>query len=148
MSTAIESKMIQPTWVVPDTQPLNQAMWQAWEAKGHFQDREASRAQSKAMYWLSIAALLAAAGLWSRLPPYEVVVRFIVCIGALAAAFQSYHSRRYAGVAVFLLLVGLFNPILPFLNFGSEWERVVVLLSIVPFGLSLVRLAPRRSKNA
>lgn len=100
------------------------------------------------MYWVSIAALLAAAGIWSNLPPYEVVVRFVVCIGALTAGFQTYHLRRFAMVGVFALLVGLFNPILPVLNFTGEWQRVVVLASAVPFGLSLAMLASRRSKNA
>ncbi len=148
MSKSTDLREVEPTWVVPDTEPLNQAMWRKWEAKGQYQDREASRAQSKAVYWISIAALLATVGLWSRLPPYEVVVRFLVCIGAMTAAFQCYHRRRLAMVGVFVLLVGLFNPILPVLNFTGEWQRVVVLLSVFPFGITLSKLAPRRSKNA
>lgn len=147
MSTETNRNEVQPTWVTPDTQPLNQAMWRAWEAKGHYQDREANRAQSKAVYWLAIVALVAAALLWSNLPPYEVVVRFAVCIGALAAAFQSYRRRRYVMVGVFALLVGLFNPVLPLLTFTGEWQRVVVLLSILPFGLSLAKLSSRSQKN-
>lgn len=146
MSTTSASKVPQTTWAVPDVLPLNQAMWRAWEAKGHYQDREASRAQSKAVYWLAIAALLAATGLWSYLPPYEVVVRFIVCIGALAGAFQSYSLRRYAMLGVFALLTILFNPVLPLFNFTGEWQRVVALLSVLPFGLSLAKLSTRRSK--
>ncbi|QOY86441.1 DUF6804 family protein [Paludibaculum fermentans] len=148
MSTSTELKETPPNWVVPETVALNQVMWRKWEAKGQYQDREANRAQSKAMYWVSIAALLAAVALWSRLPPYEVVVRFLVCIGAVTAAFQSFRLRRYAMVVVFALVVGLFNPILPVLDFTGEWQRVVVLLSVLPFGLSLSKLAARRTQNA
>ncbi|MGJ5818105.1 DUF6804 family protein [Paludibaculum fermentans] len=148
MSTTTEQKEVQPSWVVPDIQPLNQSMWRAWEAKGQYQDRQASRSQGKAIYLVSMAALLAAAVLWSNLPPYEVVVRFIVCIGAVTAASQAYQLRRFATVAVFALLIVLFNPILPVLIFAGEWQRVIVLLSMIPFGFSFARLISRSPKNA
>ena len=42
--------------------PLDEAVWQAWVAKGRVQDRRGSAARATAAEWVSIAGLLAAAG--------------------------------------------------------------------------------------
>jgi hypothetical protein len=44
--------------------PLDEAVWQAWVAKGRAQERRSDAAGSKAVKWASIAGLLVAAGLW------------------------------------------------------------------------------------
>jgi hypothetical protein len=68
--------------------PLDEAVWQAWVAKGRVQERRSRAARIKAVKWASIAGLLGAAGLWSRLAPFEVLVRFLVTASALVLIFQ------------------------------------------------------------
>lgn len=86
-------------------------MWQAWVAKGRAQDRRSSAARIKAVKWASIAGLLAAAGIWSHLVPFEVVVRFLVTAGAMVVMFQAFQARQYAGAAVFGALALVFKPV-------------------------------------
>lgn len=125
--------------------PLDEAVWQAWIAKGRAQDRRSSAARMKAVKWVSIAGLLAAAGLWSQLTPYEVVVRFIVAAGAIIVMFQAFEARRYAFAAVFGALALVYNPVAPVFSFSGDWQRALVVTSAVPFVASLawrnVRLA-------
>ena len=61
------------------------------------------------MKWASIAGLLGAAGLWSRLAPFEVLVRFLVTASALVLMFQGFQTRYYS-VAADLLDVGPSGP--------------------------------------
>lgn len=62
MPTVDESEKSQCAWA-----PLDEAVWQAWVAKGRAQDLRSSAVRIKALKWASIVGLLAAAGLWSRL---------------------------------------------------------------------------------
>jgi uncharacterized membrane protein YoaK (UPF0700 family) len=127
------------------SKPLDEAAWQAWGAKGRAQDKRDSAAHMKAVKWVSIAALLVAAGLWSQIMPYEVVVRFIVTAGAIVVMFQALQARHYAVASVFGALVLLYNPVAPTFSFSGDWQRVLVVASAVPFVASLawrkVRLA-------
>lgn len=124
-------------WQPPPVLPLNGAMWEAWEAKGRFEDRRNAAAQVKAVKWISIVTLLAAAAIWSRLGPYEVVVRFIVAIGAIVSMFSSFRVRNYTLGLIFAALVVVFNPVMPVLAFSSEMQRTLVALCVVPFIASL-----------
>jgi len=78
------------------SKPLDEAAWQAWGAKGRAHDKRGSATRMNVVKWVSIAALLAAAVLWSQLTPYEVVVRFIVAAGAIVVMVQAFQARRYA----------------------------------------------------
>jgi hypothetical protein len=91
----------------------------------------------KAVKWVSIAALRVAAGLWSQLMPYEVLVRFIVAAGAIVVMFQAFQARNYAVAAVFAALALLYNPVAPVFSFSGDWQRVLVVGSAVPFVVSL-----------
>lgn len=117
--------------------PLDEAVWQAWIAKGRAQDLRSSAVRIKAVKWASIAGLLAAAGLWSHLAPFEVVVRFLVTAGALVVMFQALQVRHYAVAAVFGALAVFYNPVAPAFNFSGDWQRAVVVASAVPFVASL-----------
>jgi hypothetical protein len=86
--------------------------------------------------WASIAAL-AAAGLWSHLVPFEVVVRFLVTAGAMVVMFQAFQARYYAVAAVFAALALFYNPVAPAFSFSGDWQRAVVVASAVPFVVSL-----------
>lgn len=138
MSTSVELQGSREVWQPPLAKPLDEAVWQAWMVKGREQDRRSSAARVKAVKWVSAAALLVAAGLWSHLRPYEVVVRFIVAAGAIVVMFQAFHARHYAFAAVFGALALLYNPVAPVFSFSGDWQRVVVFASAVPFVASLV----------
>ena len=138
MSTSVELPGPQETWAPPAARPLDEAVWQAWVAKGRAQDRRSSAARIKAVKWASIAGLLGAVGLWSHLAPFEVVVRFVVTASALVVMFQAFQTRYYAVAAVFGALALLYNPEAPAFNFSGDWQRAVVVVSAVPFVASLV----------
>lgn len=125
-------------------QPLNPVMWQAWEARGLAEERKSNATRVKAATWISIAALLTWAGLWSYLAPFEVVLRFLVAIGACVLVYKSWHARRYAIAAMFGALVLLYNPVMPLFSLSSDWLRIVLVVSAIPFFASLDRrsLAP------
>lgn len=148
MSTFVELQESQTAFVAPESRPLDEAVWQAWAEKGRAQDRRSSAARVKAVKWVSIAVLLAAAGLWSHFAPYEVVVRCIVTAGALAMMFDAFHARRYAFAAVFGALALLYNPLGSFLTFSGGWQRAVVASSAVPFVASLAWRNVRTAHNA
>jgi hypothetical protein len=137
MSALVQLQRSPDVWEPPLLKPLDEAVWQAWVVKGRAQERQRSDARMKAVKWVSIAGLLAAAGLWSYLMPYDVVVRFIVALGALVVMFQAFHARHYAFSAVFGALALLYNPVAPIFSFSGDWQRAVVVTSAVPFVLAL-----------
>src|SRR5688572_11880584 len=114
-------------WVQPPAKQLNDVVWQAWVAKGRASDRRASATRLKAAKWFSITGLLIAAGVWSELAPYEIVVSFLVAAGATVVMFQAVHTGHYVFAAVFAALVALYNPVIPIVSFSGEWQRVVVV---------------------
>ena len=117
--------------------PLHDPAWHAWVARGRVQDRRRSASHFKAVRWVSIAGLLAAAGLWSQLPPYEVVLRWLVAGGAMILMFQAFRAQRYAVAAVFGALALLYNPVAPAFTLSGDWHRYLVVVSAVPFLASL-----------
>lgn len=137
----------QSTWAPPAAKPLDEGVWQAWVAKGRAQDRRSGAALAKAVTWVSIAGLLAAAGLWSHRAPYEIVLRFIVAAGAIVVMFQAFQARHYAFTAVFGALALLFNPVVPVFSFSGDWQRVLVIASAVPFIASLAWRKVRLARN-
>ena len=127
----------QSAWPPPAARPLDEAVWQAWVAKGRAQDRRSSAARIEAVKGASIAGLLAAAGLWSHLAPFEVVVRFLVTASAMVVMFQAFRARYYAVAAVFGALALFYNPVVPAFSFSGDWQHAVVVASAVPFVASL-----------
>lgn len=123
---------------VTPVKPLDEAVWQAWLAKNRAQEKRSSVMQMVAVKWVSIAALLAAAGMWSYLTPYELAVRFLVAVGAIVVMFQAFRSRRYAVAAVFGAVVSLYNPLAPVLPLSGSWQRAAVLASAIPFVATLL----------
>jgi hypothetical protein len=77
----------------PATRPLDEAVWQAWLAKGRAGEQRRSAARVKAAKFVATAGLLAAAGLWSHVTPYEAVVRFVVAAAALVVMFAAFNSK-------------------------------------------------------
>jgi len=144
MPTAIALHDRRKAWAPPGATPLNDAVWQAWLRKGRVPDRRITAARSKLVRWIPIAALLVAAGLWSQMAPYEVVVRFILAAGATVVMLQAFHARHYPAAAIFAALALLYNPVVPVFSFSEGGQRALVVASVAPFAASL---AWRKIKN-
>jgi hypothetical protein len=112
--------------------------------KGRARDRQSRDAHANVAKWVSIAGLLAAAGLWSRLTVFDVVVRFIVSAGASVVVLQAFHARQYGVAALFGALVLLYNPVVPVFTFSGDWQHALVLMSAAPF----VALLTRRDRRS
>jgi hypothetical protein len=138
MPTFVKSEESHRAAAPPAARPLDEAVWQAWVAKGRAQDRQSSAARTKAMKWISAAGLLAAAGFWSHPGPFEFVIRLLVSASAIVVMFQSLQARYYAVAAVFGALALFYNPVAPLFSFSGDWQRVVVVTSAVAFVASLV----------
>ncbi len=147
MSTLVGLPESRSGWEPPLSGPLDEAVWQTWMEKGREQDNRSSAARVKAVKWVSIAALLAAAGLWSYLTPYDIVVRFVVAAGASVLMFQAFHTRHYALAPTFGALAMVFNPVVPVFGFSGDWQRAVLVTSTVPFVASLGWRRVRRAHN-
>jgi len=121
------------------SKPLDEAVWQAWVAKGHAQEKRSHGVRMKAVKWISLAGLLlaTAVGLWSGLTLYDVGVRFLVAAGAVVLMFRAFDTRNYAFGTVFGALALLYNPVAPVFSFSGEWQRALVVASAVPFVASL-----------
>jgi hypothetical protein len=82
--------------------------------------------------------LLALAGLWSRVTPLELVVRFLVDAGAIVVMAQALLARHYAVAAVAGALALLYNPVAPVIGLSGDWQRGVMVASATPFLALLV----------
>jgi hypothetical protein len=139
MSTSVILQKTQDVFAPPLAKPLDESVWQAWVLKGRAQDERRHAARMKAVTWISLAALLLAAGvgLWSNLTPYDVGVRFLLSAGGLVLMFQAFHTRHYAFATVFGALVLLYNPVVPVFRFSGAWQSTLVVASAIPFIASL-----------
>ena len=125
------------TWEAPAVKPLDEAVWQAWKAKGRAHDRQGRETRIKALQWGSIVALLALAALWSQLAPYETLVRCVLAAAAVGMMFETFNKRQYALGAVFAALALLYNPVAPVFSFSGTWQRALVVATAIPFVTSL-----------
>ena len=132
MSNSVESRGL-IVWEAPTEKPLDEVVWQAWLQKNRAQDMQRRDTRIRVIRWTLIVALLAVAGLWSQITPYQVMVRFIVATGAMVLMFQAVHVRHYAFATVFAALVLLFNPVAPLFYFSGHWQRALVAVSVAPF---------------
>ena len=131
----------------PLMKPLDEAVWQAWVAKGRALEQRRSAARVRAAKLVSIAGLLGAAGLWSHLTPYEVVVKFIVAAASLVVMFAALNAKQYLIAAVSAMLVLLYNPLVHVFTFSGDWRRALVAASAVPFAVSLGWRTSRTEHN-
>lgn len=141
MSDAVGLKNSTNTLTTPASKALDEAVWQAWQAKakGRAQDKRGREARIKALKWGSIVALLAVAGIWSQVPAYDIVIRCVLAAGAIGVMFEAFTKRQYALGAVFAGLALLYNPVAPVFDFSGNWQRARVVLTAVPFAASLAR---------
>lgn len=125
-------------WQRPESRPLDEAVWQAWLAKGRDAEQRRSRAAHTAICWGTMITLLATAALGAQLTRYEVVVRFVVSAAAVAMMLQVLRRRKFALATLFGALVALYNPIAPAFRFSGGLERAFVAASAIPFIAPLV----------
>jgi hypothetical protein len=137
MSKAVVVKKSTPAWESPPVKPLDEAVWQAWKAKGRARDRNGRETRIKALKWGSIAALLAVAALWSQLTSYEILIRCALAAAASAMMFEAFNKRQYALGSVFAGLALIYNPAAPVFSFSGNWQRALVVASAIPFATSL-----------
>jgi hypothetical protein len=137
MSTSVAVKQVETRWEPPPTVPLDEGVWRAWQAKGRTGEHRDYELRMAAVKWVSIATLVAAAGVWSYLAGYGVAVRFAVAVGAMVTALEALQLRRYAYAPLFAALVVVYNPAFPVFNFSGELQRAVVVASTVPFLVAL-----------
>jgi len=148
VSTLVGTQGSKGVWETPPVKPLNEAIWQAWLAKGAARDRRSSNGYALAAKCVLMVVLLFTAALWSRLTPYEVVVRFIVAAGAMLLVAQAAKAKSYAFAAVFAALAVLYNPVAPVLSFAGDWQRALVMACTVPFIAAFGWLNERKAGNA
>ena len=120
-------------------EPLDDARWQAWKAKGDAHDKRGLQIRTSALTLGLTIALLALVGFWSQFAPYEIVIRCLIATAAITAAAHAIHNRHYAIAAVFAGLVIFYNPITPLFTLAGNWQRALILLSAVPFAASLAK---------
>lgn len=89
-----------------------QGLQEWWTGAFGAQENDPRTARNRILLWIAGSGLIAAPGLWSRLTPWEAVVRFMVAAGTLVLTFQTFHTRRYAIAAALglLALLYLWNP--------------------------------------
>jgi hypothetical protein len=133
MSDAVGVKRPTATWEAPAVEPLDEAVWQAWKAKGRARDRQGRETRLKALKWGSIVALLAVAGLWSQLTSYEILIRCVLAAVAGGMMFEALNKRQYGLGAVFAGLALLYNPVAPVFSFTGNWQRALVFATAIPF---------------
>ena len=138
MSTSLESQRPPEAWIPAPSEPLNEAVWQAWVAKCRAQDRRRTAMRIRAVKWVSIAGLLVAAGAWSQIAPFEAMLRFLVTATAIVLIVQALQSKFYAVAVAFGVLALCYNPVAPAFSFSGDWHRAFVGASVVPFIASLV----------
>ena len=130
------------TWVPPSSEPLDEVRWQSWLAKGRAEEQRSNDRCRTAVKCFAIAGLLAAAGLWSLLAPYEVAARFLVTVSAIVVMLQAVQARHYIAAAAFGALALLYNPGAPAISFSGNWQRLFVAATVIPFAASLFWRTP------
>ena len=95
---------------------------------------------TKIMKWVSIAALLLAAMSWRSAPNYQLLLEFVVCMGAIVVVMQAVRETKYLWAAGFVTIALLFNPVVPVFRLSGPLSLLLVLACIAPFALSLAGL--------
>jgi len=87
--------------------------------------------------WVSMAALLMTAMFWNTAPDYQLLLAFVVCMGAIVVFHQAVRAREYPWATVFLVVAVLFNPIVLVLKPSGTFSRLMVLVCVALFAISL-----------
>jgi hypothetical protein len=69
---------------------------------------------------------------------YERALMFAMALGAFAVMLNTIRAQLYVLAAVLGATVLLYNPLLPMFSLSGGWQRLIVLLSVAPFLISLI----------
>ncbi len=97
---------------------------------------------TKIIKWSAIAALMEG-GFWYSISSYRLLSQFVVATAGAIVLTQAARMRRYVWMALFLLVVCLFNPVAP-VPFSSYMFGIVSALTVLLFFFSLELLQPKR----
>ena len=92
------------------------------------------------MKYISAGTLILAAVLWNYAAPYELVLGFVVAVGAILVGLQAVRARKYAWAVGFYAIAVVFNPFLPFGAFSGIAAYSAVTFSIGLFLSSIYAL--------
>jgi hypothetical protein len=92
------------------------------------------------MKWISISALFLAVTFWRSAANYQLLLDFVVFMGAVVVVMQAVRAREYRWAAGFVAIALLFNPVVRFWGAPGVLPLLIVVVCIVPFAISLVKL--------
>jgi hypothetical protein len=117
---------------------LDESIWQAWKARNALCERQGNTARLNAVQYTSLALLLIASYLWEYVGPYQVAIRFALSVGLVVAgrpgACEGWRCRGLFAITM------IFNPVVAILPIDGGWPFLVVFLTILTFGASLMWL--------
>ena len=92
--------------------------------------------------WSAIAALMGG-GFLGLASSYALLTQFVVVTAAAVVLTQAAKMRRYVWMILFLLVVFLFNPVVP-VPFSNYIFGIVSVSAVLLFFFSLELLRPKR----
>lgn len=96
---------------------------------------------TKVIKWSAIAALIGGAFLRSA-PDLALLLKFVVVAAAVIVLTQAAIMHRYVWMTLFLVVVGLFNPVVPF-PFSNYVFGIASCFALLLFFFSLELLRPK-----
>ena len=97
---------------------------------------------TKIIKWSAIAALMGG-GFLGLTSSYALLTQFVVVTAAAVVFTQAAKMRRYVWMTLFLVVVCLFNPVVP-IPFSNYIFGIVSIFSVLLFFFSLELLQPKR----
>src|ERR1044071_2290110 len=97
------------------------------------------------MKYIAIGALLASM-FWQMAPNLRSDLDFVVAAGAVFVLVQAVNLHKYWWVAVFAVVLCLFNPIRPVaFSFGTLMTLQIMTAAVFAVSLQMLRTRPRLS---
>lgn len=97
---------------------------------------------TKIIKWTAIAALIGG-GFGYSVYSYRLLSQFVVVAAAAIVLTQAARMRQYVWMTLFLLVVCLFNPVVP-VALSSYFFGVVSIFAVLLFFFSIELLRPKR----
>lgn len=92
MSSSVELVDRRELLHLPAARPLDEAAWRTWQQRNRLRDLRSAVVHRRGLMWISMAVLLATAGLWVHAEQYQAVIRFAVALSVTGALFAAVHS--------------------------------------------------------
>jgi hypothetical protein len=97
---------------------------------------------TKIIKWCAIAALMGG-GFLGMASNYALLTQFVVVAAAAVVLTQAAKMRRYVWMTFFLVVICLFNPVVP-VPFSNYIFGIVSVSAVLLFFFSLELLRPKR----